>query len=140
QTEGDAKRSIKELQAAKSPQDATAALLQLQWLNEQKIQNKTDDILRRRKNNGLPPPEEMPDKAAIEALQIPAGVDGLAMLKRIPTKFLEKAPVQLPSTSIQDAKVIYDALPKNARYVDIDQTTGQPIRNADGTFRIAVKQ
>ena len=98
------------------------------------------NVLRRRTNSGLPAPEIMPEKPDIQALQIPAGLDGLAVVKRLPPKFLEKAPVQLPSTSIKDAKLIYDALPKNARYVDIDTTTGQPIRNADGTFRIAVKQ
>ena len=140
QTEGDAVRAVRELNSAASPQDAIAALTQLQWYNSQAIENASKNVLRRRTNSGLPAPEVMPEKPDIQALQIPAGVDGLAIVKRLPPKFLEKAPVQLPSTSIQDAKLIYDALPKNARYVDIDQTTGQPITNADGTFRIAVKQ
>ena len=140
QTEGDAVRAVRELNSAASPQDAIAALTQLQWYNSQAIENASKNVLRRRTNSGLPAPEVMPEKPDIQALQIPAGVDGLAIVKRLPPKFLEKAPVQLPSTSIQDAKLIYDALPKNARYVDIDQTTGQPIKNADGTFRIAVKQ
>ena len=140
QTEGDAARAVKELNSAASPQDAISALSQLQWYNSQAIENASKNVLRRRTNSGLPAPEIMPEKPDIQALQIPAGLDGLAVVKRLPPKFLEKAPVQLPSTSIKDAKLIYDALPKNARYVDIDTTTGQPIRNADGTFRIAVKQ
>lgn len=140
QTEGDAVRAIKELNSAASPQDAISALSQLQWYNSQAIDNASKNVLRRRTNSGLPPPEVMPEKPDIQALQIPAGVNGITIVKRLPPKFLEKAPVQLPSTSIQDAKLIYDALPKNARYVDIDQQTGQPIKNADGTFRIAVKQ
>jgi len=140
QTEGDAARAVKELNSAASPQDAISALSQLQWYNSQAIENSTKNVLRRRTNSGLPVPEIMPEKPDIQALQIPAGLDGLAVVKKLPAKFLEKAPVQLPSTSIKDAKLIYDALPKNARYVDIDTTTGQPIRNADGTFRIAVKQ
>jgi hypothetical protein len=140
QTEGDAVRAIKELNSAASPQDAISALTQLQWYNSQAIENASKNVLRRRTNSGLPPPEVMPEKPDIQALQIPAGVDGVIIIKRLPVKFLEKAPIQLPSTSIKDAKFIYDALPKNARYVDIDQETGQPIKNADGTFRIAVKQ
>jgi hypothetical protein len=140
QTEGDAVRAVRELNSAASSQDAISALTQLQWYNSQAIENASKNVLRRRTNSGLPAPEVMPEKPDIQALQIPAGVDGITVIKRLPPKFLEKAPVQLPSTSIQDAKLIYDALPKNARYVDIDQTTGQPIRNADGTFRIAVKQ
>lgn len=140
QTEGDAVRAIKELNSAASYPDAISALSQLQWYNSQAIENANKNVLRRRTNSGLPAPEVMPEKPDIQALQIPAGVDGITIVKRLPAKFLEKAPVQLPSTSIKDAKLIYDALPKNARYVDIDTTTGQPIRNADGTFRIAVKQ
>ena len=140
QTEGDAVRAVRELNSAASPQDAISALTQLQWYNSQAIENASKNVLRRRTNSGLPAPEVMPEKPDIQALQIPAGVDGITIVKRLPAKFLEKAPVQLPSTSIKDAKLIYDALPKNARYVDIDTTTGQPIRNADGTFRIAVKQ
>ena len=140
QTEGDAVRAVRELNSAASPQDAISALTQLQWYNSQAIENASKNVLRRRTNSGLPAPEVMPEKPDIQALQIPAGVDGITIVKRLPAKFLEKAPVQLPSTSIKDAKLIYDALPKNARYVDIDTTTGQPIKNADGTFRIAVKQ
>lgn len=138
QTEGDAVRAVKELNSAKSPQDAIAALTQLNYYNSQSIENASKNVLRRRKNSGLPDPEVMPERPDIKPLAIPSGVDGVAIVKRLPEKFLKQAPVQLPPNP-SDQKLIYDQLPKGARYVDVD-ASGQPILNADGSYRIAVKQ
>jgi hypothetical protein len=138
QTENDAFRAAKDFESASSPQDAIAALTQLNWYNSQAIENASKNVLRRRKNSGLPAPEVMPEKPQSQVVEIPAGIDGITLLTRLPERFLKQAAVKLPET-INDQKLIYDKLPKGSRYVDVDES-GQPITNSDGTFRIAVKQ
>jgi hypothetical protein len=138
QTENDAFRAAKDFESASSPQDAIAALTQLNWYNSQAIENASKNVLRRRKNSGLPAPEVMPEKPKSQVVEIPNGIEGVTLLTRLPETFLKKAAIKLPET-INDQKLIYDKLPKGARYVDVD-ASGQPIMNADGSFRIAVKQ
>jgi hypothetical protein len=57
QTEGDAQRSIKELQSAESAVDAAKAIYKLTEINAQKVSDAKNALERRRSNLGLPPPD-----------------------------------------------------------------------------------
>jgi hypothetical protein len=57
QTEGDAQRSIKELQSAESAVDAAKAIYKLTEINAQKVADAKTSLERRRSNMGLPSPE-----------------------------------------------------------------------------------
>jgi hypothetical protein len=57
QTEGDAQRSIKELQSAESAVDAAKAIYKLTEINAQKVADAKTALERRRSNMGLPPPD-----------------------------------------------------------------------------------
>lgn len=57
QTEGDAQRSIKELQGAESAVDAAKAIYKLTEINAQKVADAKTALERRRSNMGLPPPD-----------------------------------------------------------------------------------
>lgn len=57
QTEGDAQRSIKELQSAESAVDAAKAIYKLTEINAQKVADNKNALERRRANLGLPPPD-----------------------------------------------------------------------------------
>lgn len=57
QTEGDAQRSIKELQSAESAVDAAKAIYKLTEINAQKVADAKTSLERRRSNMGLPLPD-----------------------------------------------------------------------------------
>ena len=57
QTEGDAQRSVKELQSAESAVDAAKAINKLAELNAKKVADKKASLERRRANLNIPPPE-----------------------------------------------------------------------------------
>ena len=61
QTEGDAIRAAKELESSESPEAAAAAMRRLVEINVRRVQNASDDVLRRRKNANFPEPEQKID-------------------------------------------------------------------------------
>ena len=61
QTEGDAIRAAKELESSESPEAAASAMRRLVEINVRRVQNASDDVLRRRKNANFPPPEQKID-------------------------------------------------------------------------------
>ena len=58
QTEGDAVRAAKELESSESPEAAASAMRRLVEINVRRVQNASDDVLRRRKNANFPEPEQ----------------------------------------------------------------------------------
>lgn len=61
QTEGDAVRAAKELESSESPEAAASAMRRLVEINVRRVQNASDDVLRRRKNANFPEPEQKID-------------------------------------------------------------------------------
>jgi len=61
QTEGDAIRAAKELESSESPEAAASAMRRLVEINVRRVQNASDDVLRRRKNANFPEPEQKID-------------------------------------------------------------------------------
>ena len=66
QTEGDAIREAKALDNAESKESAAAAMRRLIEVNVRRVQNASDDVLRRRKNANFPPPEQNIDVPVFE--------------------------------------------------------------------------
>ena len=66
QTEGDAVRAAKELESSESPEAAASAMRRLVEINVRRVQNASDDVLRRRKNANFPPPEQNIDVPVFE--------------------------------------------------------------------------
>jgi len=61
QTEGDAIRAAKELESSESREAAASAMRRLVEINVRRVQNASDDVLRRRKNANFPEPEQKID-------------------------------------------------------------------------------
>jgi len=66
QTEGDAIREAKALDNAESKESAAAAMRRLIEINVRRVQNASDDVLRRRKNANFPEPEQKIDVPVFE--------------------------------------------------------------------------
>ena len=66
QTEGDAIREAKALDNAESKESAAAAMRRLIEVNVRRVQNASDDVLRRRKNANFPEPEQKIDVPVFE--------------------------------------------------------------------------
>jgi len=66
QTEGDAIREAKALNNAESKESAAAAMRRLIEINVRRVQNASDDVLRRRKNANFPEPEQKIDVPVFE--------------------------------------------------------------------------